>query len=184
MPLPILDALSGSGWTERVWVDRTCLDGLNGQESKVVDEADFFFDEGLTVAHAGEEAIMARLSKSAFANLLFGNEEARAGRLVRVLRAVGHEGLVALLDERCDVDDEAGTHIRIEAGVDDLEGTVRICTCFDFLQAGEKAGLVAERRGDGVVGVARLPVRKDDDARAELTQNARDRDAILKSVGE
>src|ERR1700690_4215071 len=107
-------------------MDRTSLDGLHGQEAEVVDEADFFLDEGLAVAHAGEEAVMARFSKSALANLLFRNEEARARGLVRVLRAVGHEGLVALLDKRCDVDDETGTDIRIEAGVDDLEGTVRI----------------------------------------------------------
>ena len=33
------------------------LDGLHRQEGEVVDEADFFLDEGLAVADAGEQAV-------------------------------------------------------------------------------------------------------------------------------
>ena len=89
---------------------------------------------------------------------------------------------MALFDEGRDVDDEAGAHIGVEAGVDDLEGAMRLGAGVDFLQAGKKAGFVAERGGDGVVGMARLPVRKDDDAGTELAQNAHDGDAIFKRI--
>jgi hypothetical protein len=59
---------------------------------------------------------------------------------------------VALLDEGCDVDDEAGPDIGIEAGIYDFEGAVRVCACVDLGKAGEEAGLVAEGGYDGVVG--------------------------------
>jgi len=40
------------------------------------------------------------------------------------LGAVGEEGLETLLDEGCDVDDEGGADVGVEAGVEDLEGAV------------------------------------------------------------
>ncbi len=116
------------------------LHRLHGQEGEVVDEADFFLHEGLAVADAGEQAVVARLSEGALANFFFGNKEAAAGGLVGVLRAVGHEGQMALLDEGRDVDDEAGAHVGVEAGVDDLEGAMRFSAGVDLLQAGEEAG--------------------------------------------
>ena len=51
------------------------LDRLHGQQGEVVDEADFFLHEGLAVANAGEQSVVARLGKGAFANLFFGNKE-------------------------------------------------------------------------------------------------------------
>ncbi len=128
------------------------LERLHRQEGEVVDEADLLLHEGLAVTNAGEEAVVAGFGECALANLFFWNEEASTSGLVGVLRAVGHQCKVALVDEGRDIDDEAGAHIGVEAGVDDLEGAVRLGTCVDFLQSREKAGFVAEGRDDGVVG--------------------------------
>ncbi len=54
---------------------------------------------------------------------------------------------------------------------------------FDLFEAGEEAGFSAEGRGDGVIGVARLPVRKYDDAGTKPAKDAHDGDAIFKRVG-
>src|ERR1039458_7778461 len=159
------------------------LDRLHRQEGEIVDEADFFLYEGFAEANAGEEAVVSSLSKCALADFFLGHKNARTRGLVCVLRAISHEGHVALLNKRRDVDDEAGAHIGVEAGVDDLEWTVRFRAGVDLLQTGKKAGFGAESGSDGVVRMARMPVRKDNDARAELTQNAHDGDAVFKIVG-
>ena len=86
--------------------------------------------------------------------------------------------------KRRDVNDEAGAHVGVEAGVDDLEGPVRFRAGVDLLQAGKKAGFGAERGSDGVIGMARLPVGKNNDPRTELTQNTHNRNAIFKIVGD
>ena len=67
------------------------LEGLDGEEGEIVDEADFLLDEGLTVEDAGEEAVVAGFSEGALADLFFGDEEGAAGGLVGVLGLVGHE---------------------------------------------------------------------------------------------
>ena len=81
--------------------------------------------EGLGVADTGEETVVTRGGEGSLADIFFGDEEASALRLSGVLRAIGEERLEALLDEWRDVDDEAGTDIRVEARVKNLEGTMR-----------------------------------------------------------
>jgi hypothetical protein len=63
---------------------------------------------------------MARFGECALANFLFGDEQSPALRLIGVLRTVGHQRGVALLDKRRDVHHETGTHVGVEAGVDDF----------------------------------------------------------------
>jgi hypothetical protein len=53
---------------------------------------------------------------------------------------------------------------------------------FNFLEAGEEAGVVTESARYGVVRMAGLPIGKDDDAGAEEAQDARDFDSILEGV--
>ena len=160
--------------------ERLGLNGLHGEQCQVVDEAGFLLHEWFTVADAGEQAVMARLGEGALANFFFWDEERAAGRLVGILRLVGHQRCVALLDKGRDVDDEGGAHIGVETGVDDFEGTMRRRGCFHFGQAGEEAGFITERGDDGVIGVAGLPVGENDYAGAEKAENADD----LETVGE
>ena len=95
-------------------------------------------DERFAVADAGEQAVVARLGEGALANLFFGNEEAAAGRLIGVLRTIGHQRQMALLDEGRDVDDEAGAHVGVEAGIDNLEGPMRFGSGVDLLSPERK----------------------------------------------
>ena len=58
---------------------------------EVVDESDLFLHEGLGVTHAGQQAIVARRREGPLANLFLRHEEAAAGELVAVLRAIGQQ---------------------------------------------------------------------------------------------
>ena len=148
-------------------------------------KADFFLNEGLGVAHASEQAVVAGSGEGSFANLFFGDEEAGALRLSAVLRAVGQQRLKALLDEGCDVDDEGGAHVGIEAGVEDLEGAMRrvgFAWGDDLGEAADEAGFVAEGGGGVVVGMAALPVGKDDDAGTKAAQDCGELEAVGEGV--
>src|ERR1700679_4018118 len=85
-----------------------CLDGGYRQEHQVFGEPDLLLDEGLGIADPGEETVVARGGEGALPDIFLGDEEAAALRLGGVLGAVRHQGLEPLLDERGDVDDEAG----------------------------------------------------------------------------
>ena len=111
---------------------------------------------------------MAGFCEGTLANLFFGNEQRASRLLIRILRLVSHERLVALIDERSDINDERGAHVGVEAGVDDLERTVRRSFRFDLGQSGEKTGFIAESGDDGMIGMTRLPVGKDDNTRPDL----------------
>src|ERR1039458_8771484 len=125
---------------------------------------------------------MARFSEGPVANLLCRNKKARAARLVGVLRGISYQSMMSLLDEGSDIDDEAGAHIGVEAGIDDLEGPVRDQAGIHLGKAGEEAGLVAKRGCGGVVGVPGLPVGEDHDAGAKLAQNPYDPGAVFQGV--
>ena len=149
------------------------LYGLDGKEHEVVDEADFFLDKGFRIAHAGEQAVVARRCEGAFADVFFRHEERATCGLGGVLRSVGEEGLQALLDVGCDVDHERGPDVSIERGVENLVRAMRSggrtvgVESLDLREAAEEAGFVAERGRGVVVGVTALPVGKDDYTRAE-----------------
>ncbi len=53
---------------------------------------------------------------------------------------------------------------------------------FDFGEAADEAGFVAEGGGGVVVGVAALPVGKDDDAGTETAEDGGDLEAVLEGV--
>ncbi len=133
---------------------------------------------------------MAGGGEGTLANIFLGNEETAALGLRSVLRAVCHQRLEALFHKRSDVHGEGGTHIRVEAGVEDLEGTVRRKGLpggvggrhLDLGKTADKAGLVAEGRGRVVVGMAALPVGQDHDPRSEATQNGGDLEAVFEGV--
>lgn len=163
----------------------TDLDGLDGEKYEVINKADLFLNERLGVADAGEEAVVASGCEGALANVFFGDEEGSAVGLRSVLRAVGEEGLEALLDEGRDVHDEGGADIGVERGVEDLEGTVRrvlVALGLDPGEAAEKASFVAKSGGGVVVGVAALPVGEDDDARAKTAKDGGELEAIIEGV--
>jgi len=122
--------------------------------------------------------------EGALADVFFGDEEAGAGGLLSVLGAIGQEGLEALLDEWGDVDDEGGPDIGVEGGVEDLVGPVRCVAAwgFDFGEAADEAGFIAEGGGGVVVGVATLPVGEDDDAGAKAAEDGGDLEAVLEGV--
>ena len=124
---------------------------------------------------------MAGFGERAFADLFFGHEQSPALLLVGVLGLVGHQRRMALLDERGNVDDEAGADVGVERGVDDLEGAMG-CERLDAeagepRKAGEEAGFIAEGRAGGVIRVARLPIRENHDAGARSSRRTR---AILR----
>jgi len=106
-------------------IGNSTLNGLNRKKYQVINQADFFLNEGLCIANASEQAIVTGSREGSFANLFFGNEQAGTFRLRAVLRAIGQQGLQALLGKGCDVDHKAGAHIGIEAGVENLKGPMR-----------------------------------------------------------
>ena len=66
-----------------------------------------------------------------------------------------------------DIDDEGWPHVGVEGGVEDLVRPVRSVVAARYLElaeAGDKAGLIAERGTGVVVRVPALPVGKDDDS--------------------
>src|SRR5439155_4354257 len=84
-----------------------------------------------------------------------------------------------------DVDDEGGTNIGVEAGVENLEGAMRrvgLTGSLHLRQAADKAGFVAQGGAGVVVGVAALPVRKDNDARTQPAKHRSYLQAVLISV--
>jgi hypothetical protein len=132
-----------------------------GKKHDVLNKAYFLLNERFGVAHPGKQTVVARFGKSSLANLFFGDEERAALRLRGILRAIGEEGLQALLDVGCDVDGEGRSHICVKAGVENLEGAMRkvgFAGSFNFGKPADEAGLIAERRGGVVVRVATLPV--------------------------
>ena len=52
---------------------------MDGEEHEVFGQGYFFLDEGLGVADAGEEAVVAGGGEGALADVFFGDEEAGAG---------------------------------------------------------------------------------------------------------
>ncbi len=142
---------------------------------------------------------MARDREGALADFFLGNEKTASLLLVGILRAIGHERAVAVFDERRDVYDEAGADVGIEAGVDDLEGSVRCSLACDptraiaglewgtltevkFGEAAQEAGFIAEGGGVVVVGMAALSVGEDDDAGTQAAQDCGDLEAVLVCV--
>ena len=128
------------------WIGNSTLNGLNRKKYQVINQTDFFLNEGLCIADASEQAIMTGSREGSFANLLFRNEEADTFRLRAVLRAVGQQGLQALLSKRCDVNHKAGAHIGVEAGVENFEGAmgwVRFAWRYDLGETADEAGFVA-----------------------------------------
>jgi hypothetical protein len=163
---------------------------LHWKKHDVVNKADFFLNERLGVADAGEQAVVARGGEGSLANLFFGDEEAGAVGLRAVLGAIGEEGLEALLDEWGDVDYEGGSDVGVETGVEDFEGAVGgcgwfgVCDCggYNFGETADEAGFVAEGGGGVMVGMAALPVGQDDYARAETAEDGGDFEAVGEGV--
>ena len=92
------------------------------------------------------------------------------------MRTIGGERFEAALYVRRDVDDEGGTNVGVQAGVEDLIGAVRWvgrAGCFDSSETADEAGFVSEGRGGVVIGVTALPIGKDDDARAKPAEDRR-----------
>ena len=73
---------------------------------EVCDERDLLLNEGFCIADTGEQAVVTRGREGALANLLLGDEEAGALRLVAILGPVGEQRGEPGLHVGGDVDDE------------------------------------------------------------------------------
>src|ERR1700679_87455 len=88
---PVLNTLKEKGGG--VPLRERVLDALDGQGHQVGDAGDLALDEGLGIAHAGQQAVVAGGGEGALADVFFGDEKACSGGLRSVLRAVGQQGL-------------------------------------------------------------------------------------------
>jgi hypothetical protein len=121
---------------------------------------------------------VARRGEGALTDVVFGHEETSSGGLVGVLRAVGEKRLQALLDVWRDIHDEGRADVSIERGIENLVRAVLGASDVELRQSTCEAGFVAERGGGVVVGVATLPIGKDDDPGPQATQNGGDLEAV------
>src|SRR5579883_364615 len=99
----------------------------HGQCHKVVDQADFLLNERLRITHTCQLTVVPGLGKGAFADLFLRHKQPASLLRVRILRPVRHQRGIALLDVRCDVNDEARPNISVEARIYDLVRSVRRC---------------------------------------------------------
>ena len=97
---------------------------------------------------------MPRLGKGALANFFLRDKQTRCRSADSRTASGKPSAPEPLLDERRDVDNKTGPHVGVEAGVDDLEGPMRLRARYRLFEAGEKTGVVAERSRDGVIGMA------------------------------
>ena len=158
---------------------------MDGERHEVGDAGYFALDEGFGVADAGEQAVVTGSGEGALTDVFLGDEEASAGGLGSVLGAVGEEGLEAGFDVRGDVDDEGGADVGVEGGVEDFVGAVGGAVGGVELEAGEaggEAGFVTKGGGGVVVGMAPLPIGKDDDAGAQAAEDGGDLEAVFEGV--
>ena len=128
---------------------------------------------------------MACRGEHAFADVLFRDEQGRAGGLSTVLRSIGEQGLLARLDVWGDVDDEGRANVGVERSVEDFERTVRCAVLWRDIGAGEaceEAGFIAECGGGVVVGMAALPIGEDDDAGTQTAEHCGDFESVLEGV--
>src|SRR5439155_20021638 len=113
------------------------LNGFDRNGQQVLDEADFFSQEGFRVGHAAEHAVKARHGIDAGSNFVMGREEILAGLLIAELRLVGQDGSKLPLELVTDFDDKRRPNVVIERRVDNLERTMRSeRTAYDCAQAG------------------------------------------------
>lgn len=89
------------------------------------------------------------------------------------LRAVGKDSFAALRVLLGDIHDEGRRHAFKGSGVKNLEWPVRLASERELLKSGEEAAFIAERGGVIVIGMTRLPIRKDDRVRAQIAYDLR-----------
>ena len=111
-------------------------------------------------------------------------EQAGGGFGFAVLRGVGEQGLHAAVEVGRDVHDERGRHVGVERGVEQLVGSVGRDGFFHLAQAGEEAGFETQLRGDGMVGMAGVPIGQDDDLGFEAADDAHESHAQGQAVVE
>src|SRR5208337_3959542 len=81
-----------------------------------------------------------------------------------------------------DVHHERRANVGVEAGIDDLVRPIGRGAEVELGQSGDERGFVAEQGSGGVVGMSRLPIGKNQHARAQFANDARDLDAIFEGV--
>src|ERR1035441_2582756 len=140
--------------------------GAHGDD--VFDLHGFLDDEGLAVLDADEVAVEAGDGAEAFANLLLVGKQGAALDGFAVLRGVAQQGRHATLELGADIYYKRGLYFGIDAGIEDLERAVGLGGFVELAESGEETGLETDFASAVVVGVARLPIRQDDDARFEL----------------
>src|SRR5271166_3740500 len=89
------------------------------------------------------------------------------------------DGAATLLEMGGYVDDKSGPDGSVSCGVEDFEGPVGLSIDWQLLEAGEKAGFVAERGRMVVVWVASFPIRKNDSFGAELADDCGEAEFVL-----
>src|SRR5580692_5433725 len=89
------------------------------------------------------------------------------------------DGTATLLVMGGDVDDESGADGSVSRRIEDFERAMRLSVDGQLLEAGEKAGFVAERGGVVVVRVTGFPIRKDDGFGTELADDCGEAEFVL-----
>lgn len=87
------------------------------------------------------------------------------------LRGKGEDGAATLFVMCGDVHDKRWADVRESRGIENLERSVWFAAEGQLLEASKEAAFVAERGGVVVVGVAGLPIRKDDGFGAKLAND-------------
>src|SRR5947209_19819791 len=104
-----------------------------------------------------------------------GREVAAASLLVMILRLVSKYRLHAGFELLSNIDNEAGAGIVIKRRINNLERTVRREGDFtQIAQACQEAGLITERGGIVMIGMASLPIGQNEHARARLADDPHD----------
>src|SRR4051795_8866501 len=76
------------------------LERLHRDQGKIVHQADLLLHEGLAIQNACKQTVMTGFRERPFPNLLFRNKQSAPRRLIRILRSIGHQGSMPLLDKR------------------------------------------------------------------------------------
>src|SRR5258708_5786190 len=100
------------------------LNGLDGNGQQIVDQANFFLQEWFRVRDTAEHAAEAGHGIEASTNFVMGREDVLTSFLIAELGFVGHQGGEFSVELFGDVDDERGSNVVVERGIDDLEGAM------------------------------------------------------------
>src|SRR5437764_4497648 len=97
------------------------LNGFDRNGQQVINQANFFLQEGLGVSNAAEHAVKAGHGVDTRADFSMSGKQILARLLIAELRLIREDGGEFLLELVADIDDERRPHIVIKRSVDNFE---------------------------------------------------------------